>query len=378
MRVAVVDPSAFSVPYDHHLCSALADRGGSVRLFAAGEPSDWEATSYVHDDHFYSLTHRLFGGSSGSAWRTAFKGLEHVGDTVTLALRLRRWDPDVVHFQWLPVPPIDRLLLPLFSPIAPLVLTVHNSTPFHGSSTSKLQLYGAESARRQFDHLVAHTDHTVRTLRESGVPEEDVSRIDHGVIRYPGVAGASSSDAGDRDRVLLFGTVKEYKGVDVLLEAIGRLPPTVRETSEFVVAGSARMDTSGLHRLVDDLGIGDCVTWDLRRIPHDEVGPLLDRADVVVFPYRDVDQSGALMTVLPAGKPIVASSIGGFPEVLSDDHGALVPPEDPSALAEAMAALLEDESTRMAKGQAVRELAETSYSWSRIAEETLSVYRSLQ
>ncbi len=374
MKTAIIDPSAFSIPYDHHLCSGLANHGCAVRLISSGELSNWNADSYIYDDFFYPYTDRLF---SDGRLRNVSKGVEHIGGMVALARKLRQLNPDIIHFQWLPVAPVDRLLLPMFRSIAPLVLTVHNSTPFHGDSTSAIQLRGVASARQYFDHLIAHTESTKETLQKSGIPDENISVIPHGVIRYP-VGETNYERPSDRLRVLFFGTIKPYKGIDVLLKAVAKLPSELQDRAEFLIAGMPQMPVSSLQKQAANLGIEGNVSWDLRRIPHGEVGSLFETADIAVFPYRDIDQSGALMSMLPFGVPVVASSIGGFSEVLTDDvHGSLVEPENPAALSDALASLLANESRRSEMGAAVHELATTTYSWETIAEETAAAYESL-
>ena len=80
-----------------------------------------------------------------------------------------------------------------------------------------------------------------------------------------------------------------------------------------------------------------------RFVSDSEVPALMRRADVVALPYRDAEQSGVLYTALAFGKAIVATSVGGFPEVAAAGEGEtirLVPPGDHSALAEALSTVL--------------------------------------
>ena len=108
MRVQVVDPSAFTPPYDHALSAALARAGADVELitsrFAYGSVA--APDGYALREHFY----RHARGAAGSRVRSLSKLAEHVPDM----LRYRRVarDADVVHFQWLDVQWLDRLLLP--------------------------------------------------------------------------------------------------------------------------------------------------------------------------------------------------------------------------------------------------------------------------
>jgi glycosyltransferase involved in cell wall biosynthesis len=101
------------------------------------------------------------------------------------------------------------------------------------------------------------------------------------------------------------------------------------------------------------------------------------RADLVVLPYRNIEQSGVLYTALAFGRPLVLSSVGGFPEIAERAAARLVPPEDPGALAEALGDLLTDRAAREGLGAAAAEAAATTYSWKRIGEQTMDLYRDL-
>src|SRR5437870_572809 len=121
MKVQVVDPSAYSPPYDHALCDALARRGAEVELitsaFAYGEapPPD----GYRVRELFYR--HAL--GAAGSRLRLASKLAEHLPDMLRYRHAARA--ADIVHFQWLPVQQVDVHLLPP----GPVVLTAHDLLP---------------------------------------------------------------------------------------------------------------------------------------------------------------------------------------------------------------------------------------------------------
>src|SRR4051795_8594926 len=119
MRVTVVDPPAYTPPYDHALCTALAARGLDVTLATA--PFRYAGTppprGYRRDESFY----RHAGGG------TVAKALQHPSDMARLARRLRHGGRGVVHFQWLPVPVLDRRLTRRFG--RPRVLTAHDLAP---------------------------------------------------------------------------------------------------------------------------------------------------------------------------------------------------------------------------------------------------------
>ena len=83
-----------------------------------------------------------------------------------------------------------------------------------------------------------------------------------------------------------------------------------------------------------------------RFVDDAEIPAIFRRADLVVLPYRDAEQSGVLYTGLAFGKPMVLSAVGGFPEVAAHGAARLVPPEDPAALAAALGELVGDEAAR--------------------------------
>ena len=88
------------------------------------------------------------------------------------------------------------------------------------------------------------------------------------------------------------------------------------------------------------------VRWVPRFVADDEVAALFRRADLVVLPYREIDQSGVLFTALAFGAPLVLSAVGGFPEVAADGAAALVAPGDADALAGELRRLLADAAAR--------------------------------
>jgi glycosyltransferase involved in cell wall biosynthesis len=119
------------------------------------------------------------------------------------------------------------------------------------------------------------------------------------------------------------------------------------------------------------------VRWVPRFITDDEIAAYFRRADLVVLPYREIDQSGVLFTALAFGVPLLLSAVGGFPELAAHGAAALVPPGDPPALAAELRRLLADDAARERLAAAARAAAAGPYSWDAIAGEHLALYGSL-
>src|SRR4051794_40126038 len=176
VRVQVVDPSAYTPPYDRALCAALADAGADVELvtsrFAYGPvPS---ADGYRVTELFYRRAGRLRAADRA---RFPFKLAEHVPDM----LRYRRHarEADVVHWQWLTVQPVDAYLLPSGRP---RVLTAHDILPREprpGQEASTRRLL------QKMDAVIVHSQHGAGRLRdEVGVDPDRIHVIPHGAFDY--------------------------------------------------------------------------------------------------------------------------------------------------------------------------------------------------
>jgi len=180
------------------------------------------------------------------------------------------------------------------------------------------------------DAFLTHSQALVEEIREFR-PGSLVRRIFHPMYDfYPRIA--REREAGV-PRLLFFGNVRPYKGLEVFLRAL-RL---VREEMEFeaVVAGEFYMDPEPFKAMVEQLALGDRVKWRDWYIPNEEVPDLFEKADLVVLPYLEATQSGVVPLAYRFGVPVVASDVGGLSEVVLEGRtGYLVPPGEPGVLAQ--------------------------------------------
>jgi glycosyltransferase involved in cell wall biosynthesis len=377
MHVQIVDPSAYSAPYDRCLSAALARAGADVELvtsrFLYGPVP--EADGYRVSEAFYRRSTERGLDAPG---RRAFKLAEHVADMIRFRRGARA---DVTHYQWLTMPAVDWALVPPPALLngaggaaarAPQVFTFHER-PAQGRA-------GMARERRvlsRMDAVVAHSEHAAHRVRgELGFDRGPVEVIPHGAFDYltqlPDEAPLPPELAAtDRPVVLCFGLVRPHKGIDVLLEAFRSVPD-----AELWIVGMPRMSMDRLHELAGPLG--DRVRFVPRFVPDAEVPAYFRRAQIVVLPHLNAEQSGVLHIALAFGKPMVLSAVGGFPEVAERDGAAItVPPGDADALGGALSGLLADEPRRGRLSEAAIAAAAGRYSWDSIASRTLDLYRAL-
>ena len=371
MRVQVVDPSAYTRPYDHALCAALGHLGVDVELvtsrFVYGDvPSP---DGYRVRELFYQ--HAV--GAPGSAIRSLTKLIAHPGGMARLR-RIAR-EADVVHFQWLPVQWLDAHMLPRL----PVVLTAHDLLPREarpGQAGAQRRLYEAVNA------VIVHSEYGRHTLAGLGVDPTKIHVIRHGAFEHLAVPAdeplrlPAELDDPEGPVVLFFGLLRPYKGVEVLLEAWRELERSgAIDRGELWVVGQPRMPLAPLRGRA-----GPGVRFVPRFVSDGELRALFHRADVVVLPYlhtERLDYSGVLATALAFGKATVLTEVGSFAEVATDRAAWLVAPGDPAALADALRALAGDADARERLGQEARAAAGRSYTWHQAAVSTLRVYEQV-
>jgi glycosyltransferase involved in cell wall biosynthesis len=138
------------------------------------------------------------------------------------------------------------------------------------------------------------------------------------------------------------------------------------------------MDLAPLRQLCNELDVNDRVQWKVGYASERQVSELFRSASVLALPYREIDQSGVLMTAVAFHKPVVATRVGAIPETIQHGvHGYLVEPGDVDGFARSLEAVLSDEQRRSAMQAAMRDLCQGSLSWDGIARQTLQMYGQL-
>lgn len=333
MRLALIGPTH---PY----------RGGIAQytacLYSALEREGHEVLVISFKRLYPSL---LFPGSSQTDSSTCPLQVPHEAllDSISprswrlTSRRLANFRPDAVVAQW---------WHPFFGPAyagvisrlrrrmsVPAVFLCHNVFPHERPAVPGIDRLLAWSIARTFRHVdgfLAHSEELVNQigrLRKGAV----IRRIFHPVYDFYPRAG-SRRTPGDRPRLLFFGNVRRYKGLDVFLEALG----IVRREMMFeaTVAGEFYMDGTPFRTLAGRLGLDDCLVWKDHYITNEEVPTIFEQADLVVLPYIDATQSGVVPLAYRFGVPVVASDVGGLSEVVQEGRtGYLVPSGNPDVLA---------------------------------------------
>ena len=374
--------------YAHNLSAALAALGHEVTLVTA---AGYEFDEADRSEASFEVVPLIARGSqrrarsAPAALRALWRKPEALVDARRVAAFARRRRPDVVHLHC--TNPVALAYLSLLTrQRAPVVATAHVVTP-HEPIPFERPIYRRVHALG--DLIVAHSEFDRRRLEhEFGVEPGRVAVIPHGEYGFFERAAASGEPvdrataraslglAPDDEVALFFGYIREYKGLDVLLDAW----PSVAEArprARLLIAGDpvrlGRTRRRELERLAEHVG----AVRHFGYVPFERVRRYFAAADALVMPYRRISQSGVLYLALALDVPVVATRVGGLPELLRDGESALlVPPESPGDLASALGRALGDAELRRRLARAGRRLA-SEHSWPSIAERTQRVFEEL-
>jgi L-malate glycosyltransferase len=263
--------------------------------------------------------------------------------------------------QWL-APVARRLRLPLLA---------HLHTGYLRRSRYALLLHQASL-------VVGVSRQVVTPFIEDGIDPE-YTRIIYNGIDFSRLRPKASADfrralglPNDAVVVTSIGSLIRRKGQDVLLRAFSLLG-AARERHLLVVGDGP--EQAQLERLVVELGLKGRVTF---LGYSNDIGQICSASDVLALASRMESFGLVLAEAGYFGLPVVASAVGGIPEVVEDGvTGLLVPPEDPAALAAALARLIDDRDYRIRLGRAGRERVEVLFSVERMAENFHQAYERL-
>jgi glycosyltransferase involved in cell wall biosynthesis len=391
------------IHYVFQLCRAMAQAGADVTLITE---KNYELEALPHPfkvETLIDLWDPKPAGRLSTNWfavtlrklRRVTRAIAYYAEWLRVIRRVAQLKPDVVQLGDIRFPS-DLLPLMLLRRKARIFADIcHNVHPFSAGGKSG-GLFDRSASRRffykriyrLFDVVFVHFERNREEFTSTfGVAPQKVGVIVHGneelfdELRDPAVDAAALRKrigvGADERVVLFFGTLSRYKGTDVLLEAF---PQIQRDTgARLVLAGFPfhDFDVDAHKALTRKLGIEPFVTWVPEYIASEHVAAWMRLASVIVFPYRDIYQSGALHVAQTFGAPIVASAVGAMQDVIEHDvSGLLVPTGDAAALAAAIIRLLRDPALAARVGTRAAEDARGPFSWQANAQKVLAKYAS--
>jgi glycosyltransferase involved in cell wall biosynthesis len=408
LRIAVVQlaNSGGLIHFSYQLCTALADEGMDVTLITGTE---YELADWAHNFKVNKMLHlwknidpQPMQASSLNPWdrrlkkifwtlRRAVRAVRILLAWIKLTFYLTRTKPDLIQFSKIEY--FFEVFFITYLRRRGLVLSqiCHEFESRETQSRfSNLLLRLEAGAYAQFSAIffLAQESRSRFLSLFPSIQEANTYVIPHGnsswllsIPSQPGSLDKLRAGYGLHEGeqvVLFFGLLAPSKGLDDLVEAFG----LVRQScaAKLVIAGypTKNININELKTKIALLGLTDSVILDMRYIPLEEIGTIMELAMVVVYPYWSGTQSGALQAAYTFGRPVIATNVGGLPEAVDDGKsGFLVPAQSPRELAEKIIVLINNPELAAQMGNYARHLSNTRFSWQSIAKQISLVYDNI-
>jgi glycosyltransferase involved in cell wall biosynthesis len=238
--------------------------------------------------------------------------------------KMNEFKPDVIHLQ-LSGNIIDLVLLPFFKK-HPLVATFHDVKLHTGENSWKVNFI-RYWVRKYSNQIIVHGEKLKeQMIKEYNLPNEKVHAITIGEHEVAPFKKYEREDVKeDGNRILFFGRVYRYKGLEYLIKAEPLITKEVPD-AKIIIAGTGE----DFKKYEEMMANKDNFIVYLYRIPYKEGAELFQRCSVVALPYIDASQSGVIPTAYGFKKPVVVTDVGSIPEIVDDGiTGFIVPPRNP-------------------------------------------------
>jgi glycosyltransferase involved in cell wall biosynthesis len=274
---------------------------------------------------------------------------------------LMELEADVVDFHYRWAPSYTRAIKAYDGP---KIFTFHNGWGEGEGMVglmSEINDWRFSKVLRGFDRVVCVSEFVKDDLVVRGFDESCLMAAPNGVD-IP-----TSRYVDEEDHILFVGRLVGTKGLPYLLKAMASVE------TKLLICGSGP-ELPKLRKLSERYGLDGKVEF-LGRVSEEEKERLMRSCKLFVLPSTWESYGIAAAEAMSYGRPVIASRVGGLPEVIGNS-GILTPPRNPKALADAINALLHEDAMRERLGKRARELAET-YSWDLIAKQMEGIYSSV-
>lgn len=377
MNIIIVDISGTVEEYSRYLAQSISESccsNDEVHLLC---PNSNTCIRSCHTVFSVSLVPTKFKRTT-AIWKRFLKVAEVILNYLSLFVFICFHKVDILHFQWFPflsIFPFEKYYLILIKKICPslkIIYTLHNVYP-HNSTAKAMSVY-----RRRFkdiidniDHVIVHTNTTkCEAIKEFEIFEDKIHVCYHGVF-YPTNDYSTIRSFDDKKKILMYGMQEEYKGTDILIMAISLLPQEDRSKVSVKIMGKTIPSYYKAH--IAEAQKND-IEWIPNRISDRELYSSISSSDILVFPYRNISQSGALLLGLYFNKYIIASNLPSFIETLEGyDKDWFFQSEDAYSLSKLISNHI-NKKIDYKKMNEINKYLQKKYSWENVAKNTLVVY----
>ena len=274
---------------------------------------------------------------------------------------------DVIHLTW----PANVYEFIIYMLKRKIILTVHDPFPHTGLDTRIVRLRRKVAFRCVPHFIILNKAQREKFLSFYHLPSSAVIDSRLSCYTYLNMVEQDMTTVPEQKYILFAGKISKYKGVEYLLEAMKKVHDTFPDI-KLVVAGGGKY-----HFDISEYAALPYIDIRNRFIPDEELVALMKKTQFMVCPYTDATQSGVIMSSFTFGTPVIATRVGGLPEMLGNGkYGMLVKEKDTDAVYQGICSLLSDEEQLADyRKEIAKDYTSDGYlSWKTIAEELRESY----
>lgn len=369
--------------YNFCLMSLFRENQIPIRFFTSKFlwESDFPNAPYSNIYFFQKSTKLCETANLSQKFRQVLRALEYPIDLLRLVGYVKSEKPQIVHYNWIRLPKMDYLFIRyLKSKNIKVIYTAHNFLP-HNSEDRFFKDYF--KIYKSIDIIITLTEYVKNLIvQKMGVSEEKIIVVPHvnyaPIVQFycknPNVKEAKKNV--EQKTILFFGSISPYKGLDILIRSFKRVKESYPNCI-LKICGNSSEDFSKYNNLIENLEIdNDSIKLDIRFITMRESIEILKEADLVVLPYKNSSQSGVIPFANTLGVPVVATRVGGIPEMIKEGvSGYCIKPDDPDSLAEKIVELLQNPQKLYNLKQGAYEASEEIFSSRLIIDSFRTIYK---
>lgn len=301
----------------------------------------------------------------------AAKVFSYIRSLLTICFYGIKLRPSIIHLQWIRIWKFEWNMIRFFHGVlkAKTVFTVHNILPHNSLISKNIKKLKSRYGKlyRYCDRLIVHTETSKKELiREFDIPADKIVVMPHGVIELP-ISDNEIKESAERlekehkfgDKLIFaaLGAQSYYKGPDLLVEAWLN-NPELRDNKNLILLIAGRpIDSVYPENLPDNVVIIS------ETVSNPDFKYLMRRSDVIVLPYRAIDQSGLLLTLIMDSKPYCCTPVGELCKPIEKERiGWVIPRIDAEAIEETLLKILKDPAV-------IKEIQDKKESWERLQQD---------
>lgn len=381
--ILYIDPLNATTHYNYCLMNILYKSSVKILFLTTVFPWDKELPNAPGSVSFFFRVSNFISFRLGlpQKYRRILRALEYPFDLLRLFFLIRTHHVRLVHFNWSRLPFFDQLFFKILNRAGVRILyTAHNYLPHNTGSNYKKLFY---SIYTSVHHITCLTNYVRSQICEGmKISPERISIIPH--TNYSAIIRLKKKDDSQsrgkaQINLLFFGLIEPYKGLDILLIAFSKIQYTFPHLHLYI-CGNPYEDFAKYEKIILEYQIDRSrLHLELRYLNIYESIEVIQKSDLVVLPYKESSQSGVIPFVNTLGKPVIATRVGGLPEmILEGQNGYLVEPNNPEELAKRIAFVISSDEQLKILQESTASVAEKLFSSDVIRNEFIKLYTKLQ